>query len=203
MEKERERQNAMLAFEREARERGFRRVAGIDEAGRGPLAGPVVSAAVILPENYFLDSLNDSKKVTPKNRESLFRRITADAIAWGVGLCDHVEIDEINILNAARVSMGRAVRAFKPAPDFLLVDALTLDSADMPQKAIVRGDALSLSIAAASIVAKVTRDRLMLIYDKMYPGYGFASHKGYGTKEHMDKIRAGGLCPIHRKTFCR
>ena len=199
--KEFERLEAMLAYEREAAASGYRRVAGIDEAGRGPLAGPVVSAAVILPDNYYPGGLNDSKKLTEKTRERLYGLIVRDAVAWGIGVCDSLEIDDINILNATKLSMERALSALEPQPDCLLIDAVKLKNTEIPQKAIIKGDALSLSIAAASVLAKVTRDRLMRIYDGIYPGYGFAKHKGYGTREHMDRIRLLGMCPIHRTTF--
>lgn len=197
-----ERLDAMHAFERKAGNMGYAVIAGIDEAGRGPLAGPVVSAAVILPGGYYPEKLNDSKKLSARVRETLFERLTREAVAWGVGLCDSREIDGINILNATILSMERAVAALRPAPDFLLVDALTLKNVAIPQEAIIKGDALSLSIAAASVLAKVIRDKMMLIYDAQYPGYGFAKHKGYGTGEHMDNIVKLGLCPIHRKSFC-
>ena len=199
--KEYDRLYAMLAYEREAAGSGYRLIAGIDEAGRGPLAGPVVSAAVILPANYYPEGLNDSKKMSEKAREKLYARLVTDAVAWGIGVCDSREIDDINILNAAKLSMERALSALEPQPDCLLIDAITLKNTAIPQKAIIKGDALSLSIAAASVLAKVTRDRLMVIYDRMYPGYGFAKHKGYGTKEHTDNIRRLGICPIHRTTF--
>ena len=193
----------MLAYEREAESCGFAAIAGIDEAGRGPLAGPVVSAAVILPRGYSLRRLDDSKKLAPQLRESLYKELVRDAAAWGVGMCGAQEIDELNILNATIKSMELAVGALGVKPDFLLIDAVSLKNIGIAQKAIIRGDSLSLSIAAASVVAKVTRDRLMLIYDRLYPKYGFSRHKGYGTKEHMEKIAEHGLSPIHRKTFCK
>ncbi|MCL2057483.1 MAG: ribonuclease HII [Oscillospiraceae bacterium] len=194
--------DAMMAYERAAAGQGYRLVAGIDEVGRGPLAGPVVSAAVILPERYYLEGLNDSKKLTARARDRLCLRIAQDAVAWGVGLCDSREIDEINILNATILSMERAVGAMGTQPDFLLIDAVSLKNMRMPQKSIIKGDALSISIAAASVIAKVTRDRMMAIYDSRYPGYNFVKHKGYGTREHMNKINELGMCPIHRATFC-
>ena len=202
IQREKERLDAMWRFEREARESGFRIIAGIDEAGRGPLAGPVVSAAVILPEQYRLFGLDDSKKLSERQRENCYERITQDAVAWGVGLCDHEEIDRINILNATIKSMETAISELEARPDCLLIDAVRLKNVDIEQMPIVKGDALSLSIAAASVLAKVTRDRLMLAYDSQYPGYGFAKHKGYGTKEHIAKIKELGLCPIHRASFC-
>ena len=197
-----ERLISMLAYERAAEKSGYARVAGLDEAGRGPLAGPVVSAAVILPADYFPEGLNDSKKLTPNTRERLFYKLAADAAAWGIGICGPEEIDEINILNATKLSMERALSALAPRPDYLLIDALALDGTGIPQQSIIKGDSLSLSIAAASVLAKVARDKMMLIYDGIYPGYGFAKHKGYGTAEHTANISRLGLCPIHRRTFC-
>lgn len=197
-----ERLEAMLAYERAVWDSGYRYIAGIDEAGRGPLAGPVVSAAVILPERYYPEKLNDSKKISAKIRDALYERLTREVTAWGVGVCDSHEIDRVNILNATVLSMERAVQALTTQPDYLLIDALSLRNVGIAQQAIIKGDALSLSIAAASVVAKVTRDRMMLEYDEIYPGYGFAKHKGYGTAEHMENIRKLGLCPIHRITFC-
>jgi len=197
-----ERLEAMLAYERAVWDSGYRYIAGIDEAGRGPLAGPVVSAAVILPERYYPEKLNDSKKISAKIRDALYERLTREVTAWGVGVCDSHEIDRVNILNATALSMERAVQALTTQPDYLLIDALSLRNVGIAQQAIIKGDALSLSIAAASVVAKVTRDRMMLEYDEIYPGYGFAKHKGYGTAEHMENIRKLGLCPIHRITFC-
>jgi ribonuclease HII len=198
-----ERLASMLAYERAAWEEGYELIAGFDEAGRGPLAGPVVSAAIILPRDYYPEGLNDSKKLSAAVRERLFYKLTREALAWGVGLCSHGEIDEINILNAAKKSMELALGALEPKPDLLLIDALELKGTQIPQRMIIKGDALSLSIAAASILAKVTRDKMMLIYDKRYPGYGFAKHKGYGTKEHMANIGKLGLSPIHRRSFCQ
>jgi len=192
----------MLSYENAARAAGFRLIAGVDEVGRGPLAGPVVSAAVILPEHFLPEGLNDSKKISPRARDRLFKLISKEAVAWGVGLCDSREVDRVNILNATIKSMEKAVGALSPQPDYLLVDALSLKRVSVRQEAIIKGDALSLSVAAASVIAKVIRDRMMLAYDALYPGYGFAKHKGYGTKEHMEKLRALGLCPIHRETFC-
>lgn len=193
---------SMLSYENAARAAGFRLIAGVDEVGRGPLAGPVVSAAVILPEHFLPEGLNDSKKISPRARDRLFKLISKEAVAWGVGLCDSREVDRVNILNATIKSMEKAVGALSPQPDYLLVDALSLKRVSVRQEAIIKGDALSLSVAAASVIAKVIRDRMMLAYDALYPGYGFAKHKGYGTKEHMEKLRALGLCPIHRETFC-
>ena len=198
-----ERLDAMLLYERSAADLGYRLIAGIDEAGRGPLAGPVVSAAIILPGNYYPEKLNDSKLLSARVRDSLYERLTRDAVAWGVGVCDSREIDAINILNATVKSMERALGALAFQPDYLLVDAMTLKNMQIAQKSIIKGDRLSMSIAAASVIAKVTRDRMMQIYDGIYPGYGFAKHKGYGTAEHMENIRKLGLSPIHRSTFCK
>jgi len=192
----------MLAYEREAAALGYRLIAGIDEAGRGPLAGPVVSAAVILPEGYCPEGLNDSKRMTARARERMYGAIIKNAVAWGIGVSDSREIDRVNILNATILSMERALGAFLPQPDYLLIDALSLKNISIAQKPVIKGDALSLSIAAASVLAKVTRDRMMLIYDRQYPGYGFAKHKGYGTSEHMENIRRLGICGIHRASFC-
>jgi len=197
-----ERLDVMLAYEREGAAQGHRLIAGIDEAGRGPLAGPVVSAAVILPSGYYPEGLDDSKRVSAKNRERLYAAIVRDAAAWGIGVSDSSEIDRVNILNATILSMERALGALEPLPELLLIDAVSLKNIAIAQKSIIKGDSLSLSIAAASILAKVTRDRMMFIYDKLYPGYGFAKHKGYGTREHMEGIGRLGLCEIHRRSFC-
>ena len=197
-----ERLDAMLAYERGVWGEGYRLIAGIDEAGRGPLAGPVVSAAIILPDNYYPEGLNDSKQISARKREGLYRALTRDAVAWGIGICDSQEIDRVNILNATILSMERALGALSPQPDYLLIDAVSLKNIGIAQKPIIKGDALSLSIAAASVLAKVARDAMMLIYDREYPGYGFAKHKGYGTREHIENIRKSGLCAIHRRTFC-
>jgi ribonuclease HII len=190
-----------LSLEKTAYRNGFTCVAGIDEAGRGPLAGPVMAAAVILPAGMSIIGVDDSKKLTPDRREKLFEIIMAQALTVGVGVMDPVEIDRINILQATRRAMLAAVQQLSPTPDFLLIDGIsTIDSA-IPQKTIKKGDSLSLSIAAASIIAKVTRDRLMIEMDVKYPGYGFAGHKGYGSATHMDAIRRLGPSPIHRLTF--
>lgn len=178
-----------------------RRIAGVDEVGRGPLAGPVVAAAVILPEDFDVPGVIDSKKLSEKRREELYEVITERAVAWSVGLRDHVVIDRINILEATKEAMADAVRGLSAQPDHLLIDALTLPSLEIPQTGIVRGDANSVSIAAASIVAKVTRDRMMVKYHEAYPAYGFDRNKGYGTKAHYEGIEREGICPIHRKSF--
>ncbi|MCD6586413.1 MAG: ribonuclease HII [Desulfobacteraceae bacterium] len=189
------------AFEKEARLNGFEAVAGIDEAGRGPLAGPVVSAAVILPNPLPVSGIQDSKKISPKKREKLFDEIQRHAIAVGVGIVEPVDIDRINILQASLLSMVIAVQKLHPVPDFLLIDGIFPISFDLPQKAIPKGDALSISIGAASIVAKVTRDRIMENYSKEYPEYDFSKHKGYPTKAHKAAILQHGVSPIHRKSF--
>lgn len=180
---------------------GFSRIAGIDEAGRGPLAGPVVAAAVVLPEKANLDQLDDSKRLSPARREELFGAIYEQAISIGIGLIDPVEIDRINILQAALLSMRTAVINLRPVPDYLLVDGTFPIASTLPQKVVKHGDRRCMSIAAASIIAKVTRDRLMRLYDEEFPEFGFGQHKGYGTKAHREAIRTFGCCPIHRKTF--
>ena len=189
------------AFEKEARSNGFQTIAGIDEAGRGPLAGPVVSAAVILPEPMPVSGISDSKKVSPKKREALYDDIYRHAVAVGVGIVDPVEIDRINILRASLTAMSISVQNLHPIPDFLLIDGQFSISLDFPQKAIIKGDALSISIAAASIIAKVTRDRMMEEYAKEYPEFDFSKNKGYPTKAHKDAIRKFGCSPIHRVSF--
>ncbi len=176
-------------------------IAGVDEVGRGPLAGPVVTAAVILPRDFDLLGVNDSKKLSEKRREELFDGIMEKAVAVSVGLRDHDVIDSINILNATKEAMLEAVRELDPQPDVLLIDALELSGIDIPQMGIVKGDEKSVSIAAASIIAKVTRDRMMKMYAEKYPGYAFEKNKGYGTREHYAGIDANGICPIHRRTF--
>ncbi len=176
-------------------------ICGIDEVGRGPLAGPVVAGAVILPKDETILYLNDSKKLSPKKREALYEEIMEKAVSTGIGIADHHRIDEINILNATYEAMRMAIDALHLRPDMLLIDAVTLPDVSMPQESIVKGDAKSVSIAAASIIAKVTRDRIMDDYDKTYPGYDFASNKGYGTKRHIEALKELGPCPIHRATF--
>ncbi|SHK27532.1 RNase HII [Desulfatibacillum alkenivorans DSM 16219] len=189
------------SFENEAHKKGYTRVAGVDEAGRGPLAGPVVSAAVVLPGNADLPGVDDSKKLTPKKRDALFESIYEQAIGIGIGIIDPVEIDRINILQAALLSMLVSVENLEPAPDYLLIDGPFGIKSFLPQTPIKHGDSLSISIAAASIVAKVTRDRLMERYDQEFPAFGFAKHKGYGTKAHREAISLNGPCSIHRFSF--
>jgi len=191
----------MLALEGQASRRGYRSIAGVDEAGRGPLAGPVVAAAVILPDGLLLPGVNDSKQLTADQREALFDIISREALAVGVGIGDHALIDSINILQATLSAMRDAVRGLSVTPDFLLIDGISSVPMNIPQRTVKKGDSLSLSIAAASIIAKVTRDRMMLEYDLLYPGYGFASHKGYGAAAHLAAIAELGPCPIHRKSF--
>jgi ribonuclease HII len=188
-------------FENKAFQKGFSRIAGIDEAGRGPLAGPVVSAAVIIPISLQIPGISDSKKLTPKKRNYLYEKIYDLAVSVGIGIVDPFEIDRINILQAALLSMAMAVENLAPQPDCLLIDGIFLISSALPQEAIPKGDALSASIAAASIVAKVTRDRLMERYHQDYPQFGFSKHKGYPTKAHKEAIRKFGCCLIHRKSF--
>lgn len=188
-------------FEQEARRCGYRRIAGLDEAGRGPLAGPVVAAAVVLPFGCRLTGVDDSKQLSEAERERLYAAILASAVAVGIGSADSCEIDSINILEATRLAMGRAVESLTPAPDFLLLDAVTLTGVAIPSRPIIKGDALSLSIAAASIVAKVTRDRIMAVYHETFPRYNFLSHKGYCTEEHLRHLAEYGPCPIHRRSF--
>ncbi|WP_462268948.1 ribonuclease HII [Desulfobacter sp.] len=191
----------MLTFEKQAMLSGYKLIAGVDEAGRGPLAGPVVSAAVILPENFDVPGINDSKKLSPKKRAALFQVIQKHAVAFGIGLADHEEIDQINILQASLRSMKRAVEALNVAPDYLLIDGKFVIDCTIDQRSVIKGDMLSLSIAAASILAKVTRDRIMADCDLQYPEYGFSRHKGYPTKAHKEAILTHGPCPIHRKSF--
>lgn len=191
----------LWAYEKKVREKGFSLIAGVDEAGRGPLAGPVVSAAVILPDGFYASGLNDSKKLTPKKRDTFYQKIQAGATAIGIGVVDASEIDRINILQASLLSMAIAVNNLQPQPDFLLIDGKFTTKVKYPQKAIIKGDALSMSIAAASVMAKVTRDRIMTKYHALYPAYGFDKHKGYPTQEHREALKIHGCCPIHRKTF--
>ena len=179
-------------------------VCGVDEAGRGPLAGPVVVAAVIMPRNSMIEGVNDSKKVSEKKREKLYDEITSSAIAWGVGIIDQNEIDDINILNATKKGLTQSLKELDVKPELILVDALTgIDTLGIPYRSIIKGDAKSYSIAAASIIAKVTRDRIMRQWDELYPQYGFEKHKGYGTKMHIEAIKEYGICPLHRKTFVK
>jgi ribonuclease HII len=185
------------------RNNGFQRIAGIDEAGRGPLAGPVVAAAVVLKGNTRIKGLRDSKKVPEKERESLFIEIRDTALDIGIGIVNHEDIDRINILRASKLAMKLAVENLSELPDFLVIDAVSLPSIPIKQLFPIKGESVSASVAAASIIAKVTRDRLMLEYHNQYPQYNFNKHKGYSTKEHMELIQLYGPCPIHRKSFCK
>lgn len=190
-----------LSFEQSARASGYTMIAGLDEAGRGPLAGPVVAAAVILPPGLLIPGLTDSKQVPEPERERLFDVIRQQAVCCGVGIVDERTIDEVNILQATIIAMEKSLAALSPCPDYLLLDAITLPRIRLPQKPLVQGDCRSHSIAAASILAKVTRDRLMLELHNKYPRYNFHKHKGYGTREHMDLLRLHGPCEAHRKSF--
>ena len=191
----------MWHYENETRKQGHKIIAGIDEAGRGPLAGPVVAASVILPENCRVEGLNDSKKLSEKKRNLIFQIIRQKAVAIGIGITYENIIDQINILQAARAAMADSVSRLSCKPDFLLIDGNQKIPSIIPQLTIKKGDALSASIAAASVIAKVTRDRMMLHYDGIYPQYGFSRHKGYGTQDHLKNISKFGPCKIHRKTF--
>lgn len=190
-------------YENRCWEAGYETVCGVDEAGRGPLAGPVCAAAVILPRGLDIPGLNDSKKLTAKRREALYDIITEQALAYGIAFASEQEIDEINILQATFLAMERAMAQLAPPPELALIDGNRSKDFGLPVRTIVKGDSLSASIAAASILAKVTRDRLMEQYDEQYPQYGFAVHKGYGTKRHYAALREYGPCPIHRQTFLK
>ena len=176
-------------------------IAGIDEAGRGPLAGPVVASAVILPRNFYHPRIDDSKKIPPKKRETLYECITAQAVHYAFGIIDHTVIDDINILNATKQAMTAAIAGLHITPELLLIDAVRLDSVPCKQFSLIKGDTFSISIAAASILAKVKRDRIMREYHKQYPHYGFDRHKGYPTTYHREQIRKYGPCAIHRRSF--
>ena len=191
----------MLKYERTLWAEGKEFVAGVDEVGRGPLAGPVVTAAVILPHDFNILGVNDSKKLSPKKRDELYDIIMEKALAVSIGRRESERIDEINILEATKEAMADAILGLKIKPDHVLIDALTLKTVNLPQTGIIHGDATSVSIAAASIIAKVTRDREMIEMDKLYPGYAFESNKGYGTKAHYEGLAALGPCPIHRQSF--
>jgi len=184
-------------------DRGFHAICGIDEAGRGPLAGPVCAAAVILPEGLEIPGLNDSKKLTDKKRRELFPIIEEQALAYGIGWASQEEIDDINILQATFLAMSRAVKQLNIRPDLALVDGNRAPTLDLPVETVVKGDSLSASIAAASVLAKVSRDDVMLRMAEEYPGYGFEVHKGYGTKAHYEALRTFGPSPIHRRTFLK
>lgn len=203
-EKELERLTNLKSIEKEMHEKGIKYIAGIDEAGRGPLAGPVVVASVIMPEDSMIEGVNDSKKVSEKKREKLYDLIIEEAISYSVAIIGQDEIDEINILNATKKGLTTCVKALDVKPDLIIVDALNkIDTLGIPYESIIKGDAKCYSISAASILAKVTRDRIMREWDKVYPQYGFATHKGYGTAKHIAAIKEYGLCPIHRRSFTK
>ena len=196
-----DREGDTLAFERNARSAGYARIAGLDEAGRGPLAGPVVAAAVVLPPDLFIPGVTDSKQVAEPERERLYDEIRGQALCFGIGIVDELTIDEVNIYQATIIAMERALQSLSLQPDYLLLDAMTLSRIFIPQKSLIKGDCRSHSIAAASILAKVTRDRLMRDLHKKFPQYNFEKHKGYGTKEHLALIQKYGPCDAHRKSF--
>jgi ribonuclease HII len=200
--KEGQRLRTMLRFEQELWDRGFGLIAGVDEAGMAPLAGPVVAAAVILPHRYKLQGLNDSKKILDeRRRERLAQQLKQDAVCWSVGQAEVEEIDSLNIYRSGLLAMQRAVEGLRTKPEYILVDARTIPHCPCPQRGIVHGDALSASIAAASIIAKTTRDAHMIEMDRIYGGFGFASHKGYPTREHLRALKERGPLPIHRRSF--
>ena len=203
-EKEIERLKRLKEFENKLYNDGIQYIAGIDEAGRGPLAGPVVIGCVIMKPESFIEYVNDSKKVSETKREMLYDKITTEAIAWSTGIVWQDEIDEINILNATKKALTSAIDNLKIKPDKILVDALDkIDTRGIPYISVIKGDAKIYSISAASIIAKVTRDRIMREYDEVYPEYGFAGHKGYGTAKHIGAIKEYGICPLHRKSFVK
>ncbi len=188
-------------YENNLKEKGYKLIAGIDEAGRGPLAGPVVAAAVILPHSIYIDGIDDSKKLSSQKRENLFQIIREKALSIGVGIIDNVKIDQVNILCATKMAMAEAIKKLSLGPEYLLIDALKLPDINIKQMSIIKGDSKSISIAAASIIAKVTRDKIMDQYNEVYPEYGFEHHKGYPTKQHYFNIQRYGLTAIHRKSF--
>ena len=203
-EKEEERLLQLKEHENELRNKGFKTICGIDEAGRGPLAGPVVVASVIMPANSMIEGVNDSKKISEKKREKIYEQILEEAVSYGIAIIGQDEIDEINILNATKKGLTVSLQELTEKPDLIVVDALSgIDTMGIPYESIIKGDAKCYSIAAASIIAKVTRDRIMREWDKVYPEYGFEKHKGYGTAAHIAAIRENGLCPIHRRSFTK
>lgn len=203
-EKEEIRLNELKKEEMQLYAMGAKYICGIDEAGRGPLAGPVVVASVIMPKDSKIEGVNDSKKVSEKKREKLYEEITQSAISWSVAIIDQKQIDDINILNATKKGLTQCIKELKEKPNIIIVDALEkIDTLGIPYKSIIKGDAKCYSIAAASIIAKVTRDRIMRQWDEVYPQYGFAKHKGYGTATHIAAIKEYGLCPIHRRSFTK
>lgn len=201
----------MSVYEKELRTKGFKYIAGVDEVGRGPLAGPVVAAAVVLPEDFDVLGVDDSKKLSEKKREALYAEITEKALCWGIGRRDNFVIDEVNILQATKLAMAEAIEnagrmlfdRIGEQIDFVLFDAMEIDAVKKPQMSLIKGDSKSVSIAAASIVAKVTRDREMIRLDGEYPGYGFASNKGYGTRAHYEGLRENGITSVHRRSFLK
>lgn len=203
-EKEEIRLNELKKEEIQLYKMGAQYICGIDEAGRGPLAGPVVVASVIMPKDSKIEGVNDSKKVSEKKREKLYDEITQNAISWSVAIIDQKQIDDINILNATKKGLTQCIKELKEKPDIIIVDALEkIDTLGIQYKSIIKGDSKCYSIAAASIIAKVTRDRIMRQWDEVYPQYGFAKHKGYGTAAHIAAIKEYGLCPIHRRSFTK
>lgn len=203
-EKEIERLTKLKEMEKDLYQKGFQKICGIDEAGRGPLAGPVVVAGVIMPQDSMIEGVNDSKKVSEKKREKLYDLILEEAISYSVAIMGQDVIDEINILNATKQGVTKVVEELEIKPNLILVDALThIDTKGIPYDSIIKGDAKCYNIAAASIIAKVTRDRIMRQWDEIYPQYGFSAHKGYGTAKHIAVIKEYGLCPIHRRSFTK
>lgn len=203
-EKEIERLKKLKEFENKLYNEGVQYIAGMDEAGRGPLAGPVVVGCAIMKPESFIEYVNDSKKLSETKREMLYEKITNEAIAWSTGIIWQDEIDEINILNATKKALTLAIDNLKIKPDKIVVDALDkIDTRGIPYISVIKGDAKIYSISAASIIAKVTRDRIMREYDEVYPEYGFSTHKGYGTAKHIQAIKEYGICPLHRKTFTK
>lgn len=190
----------LLEYEKDLYKKGIELIAGVDEVGRGPLCGPVVACACILPKNYKLDGLNDSKKLTERKREQLYEVLVNEAISYGIGIISPKRIDEVNIYQATKEAMYEAINNLNPKPEHVLIDAMPLDL-DVPSTSIIKGDAKCLSIAAASVIAKVTRDRMMIELDKKYPEYGFASHKGYPTKKHIEAVKQYGVLDFYRFTF--
>ena len=203
-EKEQLRLQELKKIEDDIYSQGNEYICGIDEAGRGPLAGPVVVASVIMPKDSMIEGVNDSKKVSEKKREKLYEEIIENAISYSVGIVDQKEIDRVNILNATKAGLTESIKGLKVKPDIILVDALTgIDTCGIPYRSIVKGDAKCYSIAAASIIAKVTRDRIMRQWHEIYPQYNFIQHKGYGTAAHIAAIKEYGLCPLHRLSFVK